>query len=156
LYRTTMKFQKLITVPLLLFLFLTGCMGKHLEQDKMHDQVNVFGVQLFSDVDYREINGVMAGEDPCLKGYERSFDALDITIGYGFNKKIRKITTRNPGTSLFGINPGVTYREGKQKILQAGFIEFAPPFTFRSNGYTLKLLVDDKDTIFGLTLESID
>lgn len=131
-------------------------MGKHLEQDKMHDQVNVFGVQLFSDVDYREINGVMAVEDPCLKGYERIFDALDITIGYGFNKKIRKITTRNPGTSLFGINPGVTYLEGKQKILQAGFIEFASPFTFRSNGYTLKLLVDDKDTIFGLTLESID
>lgn len=151
-----MKFQKLITVPLLLFLFLTGCMGKHLERDKMHDQVNVFGVQFLSDVDYKEINGVMAVDEPCLRGYERSFDALDITIGYGFNKKIRKITTRNPGTSLFGINPGVTFREGKQKILQAGFIEFAPPFTFRSNGYTLKFLVDDKDIIFGLTLESLD
>jgi hypothetical protein len=151
-----MKFQKLITALPLLLLFLTGCMGKYLERDKMHDQVNVFGVQFFSDVDYREIKGVMAVEEPCLRGYERSFDSLDITIGYGFNKKIRKITTRNPGTSLFGISPGVTYQEGKQKILQAGFIEFAPPFTFRSNGYTLKFLVDDKDTIFGLTLESLD
>jgi len=151
-----MKFPKLIALPLLLFLFLTGCMGKHLDRDKMHDQVNVFGVQLFTDVDFRKINGITAVEEPCLKGYERSFDALDITIGYGFNKKIRKITTRNPGTTLFGINPGVTFREGKQKLLQAGFTEFAPPFTFRSNGYTLRFLVDDKDIIFGLTLESVD
>jgi len=151
-----MKFQKLLTVPLLLFLFLTGCMGKHLERDKMSDQVNVFGVQFFSDMDYRKINGVMAVEEPCLRGYERNFDDLDISIGYGFNKKVRKITTRNPGTSLFGIKPGTTYREGRQKILQAGFVEFAPPFTFRSNGYTLKFLVDDKETIFGLTLESLD
>jgi hypothetical protein len=151
-----MRFPKLIALPLLLFLFLTGCMGKHLDRDKMHDQVNVFGVQLFTDVDFREINGITADEEPCLKGYERSFDALDITIGYGFNKKIRKITTRNPGTTLFSINPGVTFREGKQKILQAGFTEFVPPFTFRSNGYTLRFLVDDKDIIFGLTLESLD
>ena len=151
-----MKFPKLIALPLLLFLFLTGCMGKHLDRDKMHDQVNVFGVQLFTDVDFRKINGITAVEEPCLKGYERSFDALDISIGYGFNKKIRKITTRNPGTTLFGINPGVTFLEGKQKILQAGFTEFASPFTFRSNGYTLRFLVDDKDIIFGLTLESLD
>lgn len=129
-------------------------MGKHLERDKMRDQVNVFGVQLFSDVDYREINGVTAVEEPCLRGYERDFEALDINIGYGFNKKIRKITTRNPGTVLFDINPGMAFREGKQKILQAGFIEFSPPFTFRSNGYSLTFLVDDKGVIFGLTLES--
>ena len=131
-------------------------MGKHLDRAKLHDQVNVLGIQLFSDVDYREIKGVMAVEEPCIRGYERSFDALDITIGYGFNNKIRKITTRNPGTSLFGINPGVNFREGIQKILQAGFIEFAPPFTFRSNGYTLTILVDDKDIIFGLTLAAVD
>ncbi len=153
---TTMKLHRLIAVPLLLFLLLTGCMGKQLERDKMDHQVNVFGVQLFSDRDYKEINGVMAVEEPCLRGYERSFDALDITIGYGFDKKIRKITTRNPATSMFGIKPGVALREGRQKILQAGFIEVAPPFTFRSNGYTLTFLVDDKDIIFGLKLESLD
>ena len=151
-----MKYPKLIALPLLLFLFLTGCVGKHLDRDKMHDQVNVFGVRLFTDVDFREINGIKAVEEPCLKGYERSFDPLDITIGYGFNKNIRKITTRNPGTTLFGIKPGVTFLEGKQKILQAGFTEFASPFTFRSNGYTLRFLVDDKDVVFGLTLESVD
>jgi hypothetical protein len=107
-------------------------------------------------VDYREINGVSAVEEPCLRGYDRSFDALDITIGYGFNKRIRKITTRNSSTSLFGIHPGAPFGEGKQKILQAGFKEYAPPFTVRAERYSLNFLVDGNDTIFGLTLEALD
>jgi hypothetical protein len=46
--------------------------------------------------------------------------------------------------------------EGKQKILQAGFNGYAPPFTFRSNRYSLTFLVDGNNKIFGLTLESLD
>jgi hypothetical protein len=156
LHWTSMKLVKLLTVPLFLLLFLTGCTGKHLDRDQMRDQVNVFGVQLFSEVDYKDINGVEAVEEPCIRGYERSFDALDITLGYGINKRIRKITTRNPGTSLFGINPGLTFQKGKQKILQTGLVELTPPFIFQANGYTLKFLVDDNDIIFGLTLESLE
>jgi hypothetical protein len=102
------------------------------------------------------INGVVATEEPCLRGYERSFNALDVIIGYGFNKKIRKITTRNLSTSLFGIKPGMAFGEGKNKLLQAGFSEYAPPFTFRANRYSLTFLVDGNNKIFGLTLESLD
>lgn len=151
-----MKFQKSILIILLVPLLLTGCSGKNIMHDKLTGQINVFGVELFSDVDYSEINGVVATEEPCLRGYDRSFDALDITIGYGFDKKIRKITTRNSSTSLFGIKPGMAFEEGKKMILQAGFNEYAPPFTFRSNGYSLTFLVDGNNKIFGLTLESLD
>ena len=149
-----MKLQKLIAIFVLLLL--AGCMGKYIENGKSGDQINVFGVELFSAVDYRQINGVTAIEEPCLKGYERTFDALDITIGYGFNKKIRKITTRNPNTSLFGITPGTPFSEGRQKILQAGLIESVPPFTFSANGYSVTFLVDSKDSVFGLTVELLD
>jgi hypothetical protein len=143
---------------LLLFLcvLLAGCAGTQVKSDNTHSQINVFGVGLFSDVDYKEINGVSAVEEPCLRGYDRQFDALDITIGYGFNKKIRKITTRNPDTSLFSISPGAPFGEGKQKILQAGFVESAPPFTFSNNRYSLTFLVNTDNVIFGLTLESLD
>jgi len=136
--------------------FLSGCLGKQGVDEKLNGQLNVFAVELFSAVDYRQIHGVAATEEPCLKGYERSFDALDVSIGYGFDKTIRKITTRNASTSLFGINPGMPYQEGKKKILQAGFREDVPPFKYKADGYTLKLLVDGNATIFGLTLESID
>ena len=56
----------------------------------MNDQINVFGVELYSDADYREVNGVVAAEGRCLRGYEPSFDAFDVIIGYGFDHKIQK------------------------------------------------------------------
>lgn len=149
-----MTFQRLI-LPSLLFLFLVSA-GNLTANDGADDQINVFGVAIGSSVDYQKIDGVAAVEEPCLKGYERNFDALDVIIGYGFNKKIRKITTLNPKTSLFGISPGTSFGEGKQKILQAGFVESAPPFTFSTNRYSLKFLVNADNKIFGLTLESLD
>lgn len=151
-----MKLQKPILIALLVPLLLAGCMSTNVGRDKMISQVNVFGIELFSDVDYKKINGVVATEEPCLRGYDRSFDALDLTIGYGFDKKIRKVTTRNLNTSLFGIKPGMAFEEGKKMILQAGFNEYAPPFTFSANRYSLTFLVDGENKIFGLTLESLD
>lgn len=151
-----MKFPKSIMITLFVALLLAGCASKNISRDKLIGQVNVFGVELFSNVDYREINGVVATEEPCLRGYERSFDALDLIIGYGFDKKIRKINTRNPQTSLFGVRPGMPFEEGKLKILQAGFAESGSPYTFRAGRYSLTLLVDGNQKIFGVTVEVLD
>jgi hypothetical protein len=150
-----MKIQKILPALLVVLLLHAGCSYNHTKLDMINGQINVFGVELFSDIDYKEINGVVATEEPCLKGYERSFDALDLSIGYGFDKKIRKISTRNLNTNMFGIKPGMAFEEGKKMILQAGFTEFAPPFTFKANGYSLTFLVDGDNKIFGLTLESL-
>jgi hypothetical protein len=149
-----MKFQKVILI--LLFLLLAAYVGKSVASDKVDDQINVFGATFFSSVDYREINGVLATEEPCLKGYDRSFDSLDITIGYGFDKRIRKIITRNPGTSIFGVSPGMPFEAGRQKVLQAGFIESGKPTRFRTDKYSLTLLVDGNQKIFGVIAELID
>jgi hypothetical protein len=143
-------------IPLLLLLLLAGCSAQGAGDDKLRDQINVFGATLFSSVDYREINGVKAIEEPCIKGYERSFDALDIIIGYGFDKSIRKIMTRNVNTSLFGIKPGMPFGEGRQKLLNSGFTELEPPFKFRKDNYSLAFLVDRNQNIFGLTTEALD
>jgi hypothetical protein len=148
-----MKFQGLI--PILLLFLLAGCMGRYVENGKIDDQINVFGVKLLSNVDYQQINGVTATEEPCLRGYERNFDALSVIVGYGFNKKIRRIHTRNPNTSLFGVRPGTSFGEGKQKILQAGFVASTSPFVFTVRGYSITLLVDG-DKVFGLTIELLN
>jgi hypothetical protein len=151
-----MRIMKPITILFLAMFLLAGCMGKYMKPDEMLAQVSVFGIELFSDVDYKEINGVLATEEPCLRGYERSFDALDVIIGYGFDKRIRKITTRNPSNSLFGIHPGMPFAEGKQKILQVGFREWSSPYKFKTNRYSITFLVDNNDKIFGITLESLN
>lgn len=151
-----MKYQKSILAALVVALLLILWANDSVSGDKATGQVNVYGAELFSNVDYREINGVAATEEPCLKGYDRSFDALDITIGYGFDKKIRKIITRNPGTSLFGIRPGMSFEEGKQKALQSGFVASSSPFLFKAETYSLTLLVDGNQKIFGVKVELFD
>jgi hypothetical protein len=148
-----MKCQRLI--PILLPFLLAGCMGNRVENSGIDDQINIFGIKPLSTVDYLQINGVTATEEPCLRGYERNFDALDVIVGYGFNKKIRKIHTRNPNTSLFGISPGMPFGESKQKILQAGFVASNSPFVFTASDYSITLLVDG-DKVFGLTIELLE
>ena len=118
-------------------------------------QIHVFEIELFSAVDYQAIDGDTAIEEPCLKGYERSFEKLAITIGYGFNKRIRKITSRNPATSLFGISPGMSAEVGSRLAQKAGLIQDSP-YRYRGKDITLSLLVDASDRVFGLTVEAID
>jgi hypothetical protein len=143
-------------VTLFLFLCLTGCLATHTGPSNSPGQVKVFGIELHSTVDYREISGVAAAEEPCLKGYERSFEPLAITIGYGFDGKIRKITTRNPKTSLFGITPGISLEEGKGLAHRAGFVDTSSPFRFKGDRITLTLLTDANGKVFGVTVEDTD
>jgi len=139
---------------LFLTLCLAGCLAHHARSD-VSSQIKVFGVEMYSGVDYRQIGGIKATEEPCLKGYERSFDALDLAIGYSFDGKIRRISTRNPATSLFGIYPGMSLAEG-QRLAREADLATLSPFRYRGKGITLTLLVDGEDRVFGITVEVID
>ncbi len=135
-------------------MLVSGCAMSQL-QKQQGEQLNVFGIELFSTVDYRQIGSVTAVEEPCLKGYERSFDPLDVTIGYGFNNIIRKITTRNRSTSMYGIIPGMALVDGQQRAERAGFSRISP-YIFHFNDLSLTLLADSNDILFGITVERID
>jgi hypothetical protein len=141
-------------LAILLSLCLTGCLANGARTD-ISRQVQVFGIELYSGVDYREINGVKATEEPCLKGYEREFDRLEITIGYGFDGRIRKIFTRNPSTTMFGITPGIPAEDGRRLARLAGFNELSPG-RYRNSDLILNLLVDGQNRLFGMTVETID
>ena len=141
---------------LLLSLLLAGCRSGTIRPETLPAQLQVFGVQLHSDMDYKEISGVAATEEPCLRGYERSFDRLQISIGYDFHRKIRKIGTRNPATSLFGISPGMKFAAARQMLHTSGFTPYLPPHTFRNGPYLLTVQVDGSDTIAAVTLETLE
>ena len=147
-----MTILRLVTV--LLAFCLAGCLA-HQVRTNISRQIQVFGIEIYSGIDYQEIRGARATEEPCLKGYERSFDPLDITIGYGFDKRIRKITTRNPGTSLFGIAPGTPVEDAGRLARQAGLSEISP-YIYQGQDIRLTLLVDGKGTMFGVTVEAVD
>ena len=140
--------------PLLLFLCLAGCLTHRIPPER-EAQTRVFGIQLHSDRDFREINGVAGVEEPCLHGYERTFDALDITISYGFNRRIRKITTMNRATDIFSITPGMTAAEGATLARRTGLTEVSP-VRFRNDEVSLFLHTDEKGKVFGITLEAVE
>jgi hypothetical protein len=142
------------SAAMLVTLCLAGCLVNQVGTD-VSRQIHVFGIELYSGIDYREISGVRATEEPCLKGYERTFDSLDITIGYGFDKKIRRISTRNPATTLFGISPGMSVEEGR-RLAQHADLTALSPIKYRGKDVTLTLLVDDKGNVFGITVETIE
>lgn len=136
---------------------MAGCLGPTMTAKELKSQVQVFAVELGSTVDYREINGVTAEEEPCLHGYERSFAPLQISIGYSPAKKIRKIITRNPATSLFGIHPGMAISAALPLVTQAGFVPTTfSPHIFSAGDYLLSLQVDGNGTVSALTLEVED
>jgi len=140
---------------LVLSLCLAGCLAQKIPADVAR-QIQIFGIELNSGRDYREFRGIAATEEPCLKGYELNFENLDLIIGYGFNRKIRKITTRNRNTSVFGISPGNTVEEGRKRAIQAGLSEDVAINRYKGDGISLYLLVDEKDRIFGITVETVD
>lgn len=144
------------SVPAILAaLLVVGCAGPAVDlriREANHD-IRVFGIEMGSARDIREIAGVAASEEPCLGGYERGFDALAVSIGYGNDRKVRRIATRNRETSVFGISPGRPFGEGVSALGSAGFRPGDTPYRFGDGVIAVTLLVDEAGTIFGITLE---
>ena len=141
-------------IAVLLFIqFFAGCAGSYLGQDQLAGQIKVFGIEMHSTTDYLQINGVDAVEEPCLRGYERTFASLGVSIGYGFDKKVRKIVTRNPKTSLFGISPGFSLEAGEENAIRMGFKPGMTPNVYLLGSYSLKFLTGVNNSIEGMILE---
>ena len=140
-------------VGIFVTLLLAGCLAKGAGTMLAPGQIDVFGVALHSATDYREINGVSGSDEPCLRGYERSFEPLDIVLGYGRDGKIRKITTRNRQNSMFGVRIGDVAETARANVRAAGFAENGAPDRFSKDDLTLTFLVDNSGKVFGLTLE---
>jgi hypothetical protein len=137
------------------FLF-TGCLAKRVGSEGLNKQIKVFDLALFSANSDKNIRGIVPRKEPCLKGFDYFYDSLDISVGYGTNDRIRKITTRNKETSMFDIRVGDHYPKGKALILLAGFSEGDTLYKFIEDRFLITLLVDDHDRIFGMTLEVLE
>lgn len=145
--------RSLSVISILLPVLLTGCLGIMTGSAVKPEQLDVFGIVFDSSIDYREINGIKGTDEPCLRGVERTFDILEIVIAYGHDGQIRKITTRNPQNSMFGIHPGDPPAVAVTRLSGAGFVEESP-YHFKKDGLLLTILVDDTGRLFGMTLEA--
>jgi hypothetical protein len=135
---------------------LTGCAVKKPGSDNINRQINVFNVSLFSSPDNSVISGVPPRREPCISGYEFYYDDLDLVASYHNNDRIWRITTRNKRTSMFGISPGDSFLQAKQKIIQLGFSQAYTPHKFVNDWCLFTLLVNENNDVFGMTVEVLD
>ncbi|MBJ6723108.1 hypothetical protein [Geomesophilobacter sediminis] len=105
---------------------------------------------------FERLQGAKGSDEPCLRGFERSFEPVEVTIGYGKSGRIRKIVTRNHATAIFGIRPGMTAAEGKKLALGEGLKETGTADTYRGDGFLVTLLVDRTGAVFGVVVEATD
>jgi hypothetical protein len=114
----------------------------------------VFGVELYSRIDHQVLEGEASEREPCILGYEYSFEQLDVTIGYTHEGVVRLIKTRNAGTSIFGVRPGITLAESKMHLEGCGFRAGEASNTFRQGHLMITLLANEHDMVFGVVAEA--
>jgi len=137
-------------------LFITGCATKKSGSDNINSQINVFNRSLFAAADKSPVNGVSPRREPCISGYEFYYDDLDLVVSYHNNDRVWRITTRNKKTSMFGIVPGDSFAQAKEKIARLGFAQAYTPYKFAKDWCLFTLLVDEKNNVFGMTVEVLD
>ena len=137
----------------LILVLLWGCGHLAVNAEQVNRHVDVFGVELLSRVDHRELAGVAAAREPCMLGYEYEFAALDVTLGYTHDGTLRAITTRNGENALFGVRPGDRRADATRRLEGLGFRPDAMPDTYRGNGLVVTLLPDASGTLFGVRVE---
>lgn len=137
-------------------LCITGCALKKQGSDNINQQIRVFNISLFAQADKSPIKGVSPRREQCINGYEFYYDDLDIVVSHHNNDRVFRITTRNKQTSMFGISPGDSFDEAKKKITQMGFAPSYTPHKFSKGWCLFSLLVDEKNSVFGMTVEVRD
>lgn len=135
---------------------LDSCTFKKPGSEDVNRQIKVFNVSLFAPADSGIINGVSPRREPCISGYEFYYDDLDIVLGFHNNDRVFRITTRNKNTSIFGIAPGESFSQAKKKIMELGFTQSYSPYKFAKDWCLFTLLVDEKNNVFGITIEVLD
>jgi spore cortex formation protein SpoVR/YcgB (stage V sporulation) len=124
--------------------------------EDVNRQIRVFNIALFAPADQSAINGVSPRREPCISGYEFYYDDLDVVVSFRHNNRVFRITTRNKKTSMFGIAPGDSFLQAKEKITQLGFTQSYTPHKFVRDWCLFTLLVDEKNNVFGMTVEILD
>jgi hypothetical protein len=115
---------KLITTFMLLTV-LTGC--KNAEDafitEKVNPQIDVFGVEIFMDESKVHDAIPTKGEKAmCIYGYEYEYEQSKVNIGFNSQtNKVRRVTTKNPDTSIYGIVPGMELSEAYSIVDSNGF-----------------------------------
>lgn len=121
-----------------------------------NDGLLVFGARLGAAGVPVGLAGMPAEESPCLNGRDFAYEEQGLLIGYTHGGRLRKVVTRNPETSIYGIHPGDALEDALPKALGAGYAETTTRHRYTGACCVLTLSVDEVGRVFSLMLELRD
>ena len=91
--------------------------------EEVNPQINVFNVQIYMDEpDVHEAIPTKGEKAMCIYGYEYEYEQIRVNIGFNSEtEKVRRVTTKNSDTSIYGIVPGTELEEVYKIIDSHGF-----------------------------------
>jgi predicted small secreted protein len=147
-----------ISVLLLASLIFTGCgnSASAFIKDKINPNIDVLGIQLgMTEEEVFKLAGSDGEKALCTQGYEYSYSEKKLNIGFNSETKtVRRVTTKNPDTDLFGIKPGMTVGEAFAKIDGIGLTkDSVSNYKFHKENVTLTILSMNDTLADGVSIE---
>ncbi len=123
---------------------------------EVNSNVNVLGIKFNMNEDQvKKLAGSDVEKEPCITGYEFAYNDKLINIGFKNEEgTVRRITTKNHDTSIYGIKPGDKLEAAFAKIKESGFtVDSSSKYKFHKNNIIVTILSMKETNADGLTIE---
>lgn len=148
----------LISALLLSAAVMTGCgnsVSSFIKND-INPNINVLGIKLgMTEEEVFKLAGSDGEKALCTQGYEYAYSGKKLNIGFDTETKtVRRVTTKNPATSIFGITPGMTAEESFSKLQGKGFTKDAVSnYKFHKENISITVLSMEGTLADGVIIE---
>ncbi|MGE5391027.1 MAG: hypothetical protein ACM3PE_08170 [Deltaproteobacteria bacterium] len=147
-----------VVLLILLFISISGCSRSNDSyiNKEVNPQIDVYGVKLMMDESkVKSLLGSPGEKAMCVYGYEYEYTDKDINIGYDSkSNQVRRITSKNPETSIYGIKPGAELAEAYQVLAANGFKESADSkYKYSKESIILSIISMKSTNADGITIE---
>ena len=125
-------------------------------EEEINPNIDVLGIKLGMQEDQvHELAGSIGEKAMCINGYEYQYADKLINIGFTIDEsKVRRVTTKNPDTSIFGIQPGMELAAAAAQLDQFGFTkDQTSEFKFHKETVMLTLISMHGDLADGVSIE---
>lgn len=158
-----MKLKNRISLVLVLFIAListyamSGCNAQSkFVKDEVNPAIEVMDVKLY--MDEKEVHEKLKspGEKAmCINGYEYEYSAQKVNVGFDSNtNKVRRITTKNPETSIYEIAPESSLDEAYKILKHKGFAKVGSSlYKYKKENVTFTIISMKNEIVDGVTIE---
>lgn len=147
-----------LAAGLLLLFLLTGCgsPAASFVETEVNPKIDVFGIKLnMTEAKLHELISPKVEKAMCIYGYE--YDYRDRMINIGFSAKtslVRRVMTKNPETSIYGLKPGIALEEAYAAIEPLGFVrDDSSKYRFFKENVILSITSMTGSKADGITIE---